>query len=413
MSDERRKQLLENADGGTGRRAERQARPQPHGRRRGEDRASSTSAASSPRASALTLLSTTGTLGRGRPARRPQISPASARRRDASGRRRASAATARSTAAWCASAPTTSRSRAAPWARPARSRSRACASWRCAGACRWSGSSTRPARDIQEAVWLAVRRLRAPVPRAGDMSGVVPQVARHGRPGRRRHRLHPGARRLRADGEGHRLDGARRAAARQGGDRPGHHRAGPRRLQGPHRRAASATSKCDERRRVHRSDQGIPRPSSRRTATRSRRKAPGTDPIDRREESLLDILPESAAQAVRHVQADRAIVDHGECSTSSRAGRSRSSRASRASAAAASASSPTSRSTSAASSTTTPPTRPRVSSDLRRVQRAARVPAGRARLHGRLARSSRQGIIRHGAKMLHVMPRRRCRRSRS
>ena len=42
-------------------------------------------------------------------------------------------------------------------------------------------------------------------------SGVIPQVAALDGPVRRRHRVHPGAGRLRADGQGPRVDGARRA----------------------------------------------------------------------------------------------------------------------------------------------------------------------------------------------------------
>ena len=77
---------------------------------------------------------------------------------------------------------------------------------------------------------LAVRRLRPPVPRGGHRERRDP--AGRGADGAVRggHRLHPRARRLRADGQGPRLDGARRPAPRARGDRRGRHAGGARRL---------------------------------------------------------------------------------------------------------------------------------------------------------------------------------------
>ena len=48
------------------------------------------------------------------------------------------------------------------------------------------------------------------------------------------HRVHPRARRLRPDGEGHVVDGARRPPPGEGGGRRGRHRGGDGRLRGPH-----------------------------------------------------------------------------------------------------------------------------------------------------------------------------------
>ena len=96
---------------------------------------------------------------------------------------RSSAATATSTGAWCARRPTTSRSRADRSGRPARSRSRACASWRCAIACRWCGSSTRRARASirsrgRTAIMLSLFAGAGALFREEViMSGVVPLVA--------------------------------------------------------------------------------------------------------------------------------------------------------------------------------------------------------------------------------------------
>ena len=99
---------------------------------------------------------------------------------------------------------------------------------------------------------LALRRQRAPLPRAGPHERRRAASRRDGRPRRRRYGVHPGPRRLRADGEGHRIDGARRPAARQGGDGRGHRGAGARRLarstRGERRRRRGGRG----RRRVHR-----------------------------------------------------------------------------------------------------------------------------------------------------------------
>ena len=79
-----------------------------------------------------------------------------------------------------------------------------------------------------------VRGGRRAVPGAGDDERCRPAGRGHARPLRGRHRLHPGAGRLRPDGQGHVVDGPRRPAPRAGGDRRGRHRGGDGRLRGPH-----------------------------------------------------------------------------------------------------------------------------------------------------------------------------------
>ena len=118
---------------------------------------------------------------------------------------------------------------------------------------------------------LAVRRLGPPLPRGGDDVGRRPDGRRDARPLRRRHRLHPRALGLRADGRRPGRDGARRAAPDQGGHRRGHLDGGPRRRQGPlpqvgRRRPRGARTTPSASRRS--------RPTSRSsppTASRSRR----------------------------------------------------------------------------------------------------------------------------------------------
>ena len=135
------------------------------------------------------------------------------------------------------------------------------------------------------------------------------------------------------------------------------------------------------------------------------RRLPVTDPIDRREESLLDLLPESNAQAVRHVQADpRRSSITATSSTSSRGSRAASSPASRASAGRAGrASSPTSRTGSAASSTNDSADK---AARFIQICDAFNVPLVFLQdVPGFMVGSKVEhaGIIRHGAKMLHVM----------
>ena len=87
---------------------------------------------------------------------------------------------------------------------------------------------------------------------------------------------------------------------------------------------------------------------------------PPGDPIDRMDEELLDVLPESNRKPYDMYEVIRRIVDDGEwLDLKPQWAKTDHHRASRAWAAGRSGSSPTSPSSSAASSTTTPPTRPR------------------------------------------------------
>ena len=90
------------------------------------------------------------------------------------------------------------------------------------------------------------------------MSGVIPQVAALMGPCAAGHRLHPGARGLRADGQGARLDGARRPAPRTRGDRRGRHPGGARRLARSHAPLGGRRPRGPRRRGLHPVDQGLP-----------------------------------------------------------------------------------------------------------------------------------------------------------
>ena len=107
-------------------------------------------------------------------------------------------------------------------------------------------------------VGLDVRRGRTPVPRAGDDERGRAAGRGDARPLRRRHGLHPGARRLHPDGEGHVVDGAGRAASREGGDGRGRDRGGDGRLRGPHEGERRRRPRGGERRGVPRRRARVP-----------------------------------------------------------------------------------------------------------------------------------------------------------
>ena len=130
---------------------------------------------------------------------------------------------------------------------------------------------------------------------------------------------------------------------------------------------------------------------------------PCDDPIDRRDEALLDLSPRRSASRTTCTSSFERSPITAISSTSSRASPGASSRASRASAAGASASWPTSRCTSAASSTTT---RADKAAHFIQVCDAFNVPLVFLQdVPGFMVGSKVEhaGIIRHGAKMLHVM----------
>ena len=126
------------------------------------------------------------------------------------------------------------------------------------------------------------------------MSGVIPQVAALMGPVRGRHRLHPGPRRLRADGEGHRLDGARRPAPRASAvDRRGRHPGGARRLEGALPKSGVGDLEVADDEECIARDQAVPLVLAVALRGEAAACARSRDPIDRRDEALLDVLPES------------------------------------------------------------------------------------------------------------------------
>ncbi len=150
---------------------------------------------------------------------------------------------------------------------------------------------------------LAVRRLRAPVPRGGRDERGDPAGRRADGAVRRRHRLHPRPRRLRADGQGPRLDGARRAASRARRGRRGRHPGGARRLA-----RALPEVRCRRHggrlgRGVHRADQAVPvvhAAELRGAAARARGVRPGRARRRGAARRAAGVQP----QALRHVRGD-------------------------------------------------------------------------------------------------------------
>ncbi len=90
------------------------------------------------------------------------------------------------------------------------------------------------------------------------MSGVIPQIAALMGPCAAGTAYIPGLGRLRADGQGARLDGARGAAPREGGDRRGGHPGGTGRLARALPQVRRRRHGGGRRRGVHRADQAIP-----------------------------------------------------------------------------------------------------------------------------------------------------------
>ena len=162
----------------------------------------------------------------------------------------------------------------------------------------------------------------------------------------------------------------------------------------------------DDRRRVPRRGEEVPLVLPVRAATSGRRTVSPSPIRSTGAKSAARPAARVDAQAVRHVQADpghRRSRRNPRHQAALRAEHHHLPRAHRR--ARASASSPINRCTSAASSTTTRPTRPRASSRsaTRSTSRSSSCRTSRASWSAR--RSSTPGIIRHGAKMLHVMSR--------
>ncbi len=141
---------------------------------------------------------------------------------------------------------------------------------------------------------LAVRRLRASVPRGGRDERRRPAGGRADGPVRRGHRLHPRPGRLRADGEGPRLDGARpartssgRRSARTSPRRSSAARASATRKSGVGDLEVPDDEECIDSIKGYLSYLPVPQRAS----------APplrgAADPVERMDEELLDVLPES------------------------------------------------------------------------------------------------------------------------
>ena len=160
---------------------------------------------------------------------------------------------------------------------------------------------------------LAVRRLRAPLPRGGGDERRDPAGRRADGAVRRRHRLHPRPRRLRADGQGPRLDGARRAAPDRGRDRRGRHPGGARRLARAHAASpAWATSRSTPTRSASRRIKELPllhaaelRGGARRCASPPTRSTAGT-------RSCSTSCPSPPRKPYDMYEVIRRIVDDGE-----------------------------------------------------------------------------------------------------
>ena len=146
------------------------------------------------------------------------------------------------------------------------------------------------------------------------MSGVVPQVAALMGPCAAGTAYIPGLADFVPMVKGRGLDGARRPAPGARGGRRGRHAGGARRLAralpqvGRRRpRGAPTTQECIAR------DQAATCPSCPRTTARRRRaRATGDDPVDRSDDELLDVLPESNRKPYDMYDVIRPIVDDGD-----------------------------------------------------------------------------------------------------
>ena len=144
------------------------------------------------------------------------------------------------------------------------------------------------------------------------MSGVVPMVAAMLGPLRRRYRLHPGAGRLRAHGEGHLLDGARGPPPGEGRGGGGRHRGGDGWLGRAHQDLRCCRPRGRRRRRMPRASCGSTCRSSRQHNGERPPVRATDDPIDRRVEELYDIVPTAPRRAYDVRKVVTAVVDDGD-----------------------------------------------------------------------------------------------------
>ena len=123
---------------------------------------------------------------------------------------------------------------------------------------------------------VAVRRLRAPVPRGGRHERRHPAGGGADGPVRGGDRLHPGPGRLRPHGQGPRLDGPGRAPSGARGRGRGRHPGGARRLARALPQVRGRRPRGGRRPRLHRADQALPEllPAELRGAAADRRPPP-------------------------------------------------------------------------------------------------------------------------------------------
>ena len=235
------------------------------------------------------------------------------------GRRRRHRASARSTGAWCCAAAYDFTVKGGSIGLHGRREGHAPpldGAARAAG--RWCGSSTPAARasipgsshpDMISLFAGTGHLFREQV----LMSGVVPQVAAMVGPGAAGTAYIPGLADYVPMVKGIGIAGARRPGARQGRDRAGDRRAGARRLEGPHRGERRRRRRVRGRRGVHRGGEA----STSRIFPSSCDEPPPDAPCDRPDRpprrGAARPAPRVDAQAVRHVQAAFAsVVDHGD-----------------------------------------------------------------------------------------------------
>ena len=144
------------------------------------------------------------------------------------------------------------------------------------------------------------------------MSGVVPQVAALMGPCAAGTAYIPGLADFVPMVSGQRLDGARRPAPRARGDRRGRHAGGARRLARALPQVGRRRPRGGRRRGVHRAHQASTSRSSRRTASSAPPRRPVSDPVDRMEDALLDVLPDSNRKPYDMYDVIKLIVDDGE-----------------------------------------------------------------------------------------------------
>ena len=252
---------------------------------------------------------------------------------------------------------------------------------------------------------LALRRLRPPLPRGGRNVGRDPDGRGDDGPLRRRHRLHPGPLGLRADGLRAGRDGARRPAPDQSGDRRGHLDGGARRRQGPLPQVGGRRPRGQGRRGMHREGQAVPLllPAQLRgEAAGPRDRGPGRPHVGEADGDRPRLL----APALRHVRRDprdrrrrrvvrhqaevRQDADHLLRPLRRPAGRDRRQPAQ------AAGRDPRQRLGRQGGALHQP---------LRRLQHPARLPPGRARLHGRLEGRARRDHPPRGEDALRGQPR--------